>query len=266
MTRAWLQSLLFGTRLLQAAGGLALTAVIASAVVLGAYYVWDCYPHLDGRPTIELGIEQMEEGVGQEPHNAKMPVAFAGTHLLTDQYDMALDQAEEVLTLYRDTAAVLLIAGMANACLQRPEAALAPLKRFTMLRKDEPMAGADQALEAAYYFLGESYVKLDRPAEAIPVLQAALAVSSTNADALYQLGLAHQATGQVHAALESFREAVQLVPDFAPAYLGMGLTYERMDRLDAALVAVRRANELDPRDLATQQALRRLRLTLDSQN
>lgn len=90
------------------------------------------------------------------------------------------------------------------------------------------MAQADLALEAAYYYLGESYLKLDRPQESIAALEAAVSISPTDADALYQLGLAYQATGQPEAALDKYHQAVRLVPDFIEVYSGMVISYEAL--------------------------------------
>ena len=87
------------------------------------------------------------------------------------------------------------------------------------------MAQEDTTLQAAYYFLGESYVNLGRHSEAIPVLEAALAISSTDADALYQLGLAYQAIAQSQTAVECYHQALRFVPDFAEAYGGMVESY-----------------------------------------
>jgi tetratricopeptide (TPR) repeat protein len=317
MTRARLLRFLSSERFLQFAVWLVLAALLVSAVVFGTQYVWDRYIHLEDRSPVEAGIEQLEEGVRQDPGNAMLRLSLADAYLSAGHYEQALAQAEQVLALHPDTAAGLLIAGIACAHLGRPQAALAPLQRFVLLRKDEPMGGVDQTLEAAYYFLGESYLKLGRPAEAIPVLEAALAISHTDADAFYQLGLAYEASGQTQAAVEAYQKAVRLVPDFveayqamaisctaleephlltyargmeafcrqddrnalryleqataalpgfAPAHLGLGLVYERMGHLDAALVSLQRANTLDPRDLATQQALGRIGLQLNSQN
>ena len=75
---------------------------------------------------------------------------------------------------------------------------------------------------------GESYVKLNQPAEAIPVLEAALVINRTDADALYQLGLAYQASGQPQTALERYHQAVRLVPDFVQVYQGMIESYSAL--------------------------------------
>jgi tetratricopeptide (TPR) repeat protein len=308
---------LSSTRALQRAVWLVWAALAASLVVFGIYYVADRYVHPNVPSAVERGIEQMEQAIREEPQNAEMRVALAETYLAAGEYAEALDQAEQVLALYPENGRALLIAGIGSARLDRPEAAVDALNRFIALRKDEPMANADQALETAYYFVGESYVKLERPAEAIPALEAALVINRTDADALYQLGLAYQGIDQAQAAVECYHRTIRLVPDFfqayqgmvasytalgetdraayargmeafcvqdyelaarslervtgtlpdfAPAFLGMGLTYERMGRLEAALAAVQRAYELDPHDLAAQQAMGRIQAALDSED
>jgi tetratricopeptide (TPR) repeat protein len=94
------------------------------------------------------------------------------------------------------------------------------------------MARTDNALEAAYYFLGESYVRLGRAAEAIPPLEAALVISPVDADALYQLGLAYHADGQPELAVQRYHEAVRLVPDFVEVYQAMVDSYSALERPD----------------------------------
>ena len=116
------------------------------------------------------------------------------------------------------------------------------------------MANIDTVLETAYYFLGECYMKLDRPDEAISVLEAALDISHTDADALYQLGLAYQATGRPKAALEQYRKAVRLVPDFAEVYTGMIESYSALDQSEH-LAYARGMQAFCLQDYGTAQAL-----------
>jgi protein O-GlcNAc transferase len=63
-------------------------------------------------------------------------------------------------------------------------------------------------------------------------LEAALDISRTDADALYQLGLAYQAIGQPEAALEQYRKAVRLVPNFAEVYTSMIESYSALGQSD----------------------------------
>jgi len=213
------------TQNLQRAIWIVLAVLIAVIVAFIGYYVWDRYVHLGDRSPIDVGVANLEKAIRDDPQNVEARVALAESYLSGGQVKKALEQANQVLTNYPENHGALLIAGVAYVRLDQPEAALAPLEKFVALRRDGPMAKADTALEAAYYFLGESYMKLDRPAEAILVLEAALVISPADADALYQAGLAYQASGQPEAALERYHRAVRLVPDFAEAYSGMVQAY-----------------------------------------
>ncbi len=207
-----------------------LAALVVLIVAFGGYYIWDRYIYLGDQSPLDLSIRRMEDAVRDDPQNPDLRLALAEAYLRAGRYDDAIDQAEQIINLYPDHDGAQWIIGVAYIRQGQTEAALEPLERFVDLRKDRPMAKMDTALEAAYYFLGESYMKLGRPEDAIPVLLAALEITRTDADALYQLGLAYQATGRHEKALESFRKAVRLVPDFAEAYQAMVESYEALGR------------------------------------
>ena len=96
------------------------------------------------------------------------------------------------------------------------------------------MAMSDTALQTAYYFLGESYNVLGQPEQALPALESALQINSTDADALYQAGMAAQAMNEHEKAIEFFHDAVRFVPDFTDAYAGMIESYTALNKLDHA--------------------------------
>jgi len=221
-------SLHLSTRAIQRITWITLVALIASVALFAGYYIWDRYVHPDDRSPAERNIESMEQVIRQDPQNVDARVAVAEQYLAAAQYTKALEQAQEVLSLYSDNAGALLIAGIAQTRLGNPDAALGHLGKFVALHQGRPMAKADLALEAAYYFSGESHLQLNQPAKAIAVLEAALAISPTDADALYQLGLAYQANGQSELGLEQFQKAVRFVPDFAQAYHGMAASYSAL--------------------------------------
>lgn len=220
------------TQTIQRAIWIALATLVASLVLFVGYYIWDRYIHLGDQSPAELNIEHIEQSVHQDPQNLEIRIALAEAYLGVGRYEDALTQVTQVLDLSPEHESALLIAGIANVRLNQPEAALAPLERFVALRKDQPIANVDSALEAAYYFLGESYIKLNRPAEAITVLEAALLINRTDADALYQVGLAYQATGQPEKALERYHQAVRFVPDFVEVYQGMIESYSTLGQSD----------------------------------
>jgi tetratricopeptide (TPR) repeat protein len=205
---------------------MALVVLVLVVLAFAGYYVWDRYVHPGDRSAAEQCVQEAEQAVLHDPRNPGMRVALADSYLAAGDYGASLEQANQVLAVYPYNPGALLIAGVAAARMGELEAALGPLQSFVQLRKDQPMAGMDTALEAAYYFLGECYVKLGRQAEAVAALESALEINSTDADSLYQLGLAYLAGGAVEPALESFHRAVRYVPDFVEAYTGMAQCYE----------------------------------------
>jgi tetratricopeptide (TPR) repeat protein len=213
------------TQTIQRAIWIVLGLLLVLLLSFAAFYVSDRYFHTQERAPMELEVAYLEEDLRQEPQDPLRRTALAEAYLRAGKYAEALEQAGQVLRHYPQDVSALLVAGIAQVRLGRPEAALAPLHTFVELRKDGSLARSDTALEAAYYYLGESYVKLGRPAEAIPLLEAALLINAVDADALYQLGRAFEANGQPQAAVERYTRAVRLVPDFLEAYQAMAGAY-----------------------------------------
>ena len=220
------------TQTIQRAFWIALALLLLILASFVGYYVWDRYTHPEVQAPAELDIARMETAVYQEPQDPELRIVLAESYLQVGSYAQALEQANQVLRQHPEHASASLIAGISHVRLGRPEEALAPLHDFVVLRKGGPMARADTALEAAYYFLGESYLRLDRPAEAIQPLEAALLISPVDADALYQLGLAYHADGQPESAVQSYQQAVRLVPDFVEVYQAMVASYSALERPD----------------------------------
>lgn len=220
------------TQTVQRAFWIVLALLLVILVSFAGYYIWDRYSHAEGQTPAELDVVRLETAVHQQPQDPDLRVALAESYLQVGRYAQALEQADQVLRQYPEDASAALIAGIAHVRLNRPEEALAPLRQFVSLRKDGPMARSDAALEAAYYFLGESYVSLGRPAEAIQSLEAALLISPVDADALYQLGLAYHQDSQPELAVQRYQEAVRLVPDFAEAYEAMVDSYAALNQPD----------------------------------
>lgn len=207
------------------AAWITLAAFLITLTAFAGYYAWDRYLHPNDRSPTELQIASMEKTVHDNPQDAEAHLVLAQSYLVAGQNAQALSQAEQVLNLDPENSDALLQAGLAYVRMDQPETALAPLEKLVARHRDRPLAGADKLLETAYYYLGESYLALDRSAEAISALEAALAINPVDANALYQLGLAHQASGQPELALEQYHRAVQLVPDYAEAYHSMSQCY-----------------------------------------
>jgi len=205
-----------------------LMAIAVGVVFLtfGGYYYWDRYVRLGDQSPLERDIAALEEAVREDPQDPERRVALAEYYLGKGLYSEALKQAGEVLKAFPDNDRALLVQGIAYVRTEDYQAAIAPLEAFVNLRKDSPMANTDIALETAYYFLGESYMALNQPENAIQPLEAAIKIERTDADALYQLGVAYLETGQPEEALPYLERAVRLVPDFTEAYTAMVDVYK----------------------------------------
>ena len=217
---------------IQRAIWIVLAFLVATLMLFGGYYYWDRYIHIGDKSPIELDVEALEQAIRDDPQNPEKRVALAEYYLDKGEPQKAFEQSNQVLKLYPENENAMLIAGLSAVQMEQPETALPPLEKFVAARKDQPMAKTDNALETAYYFLGESYLKLERPDDAIAALEAALTIKRTDADALYQLGQAYQSVGQPEAALERYQQAVRLVPDFSEAYSGMIESYTALNQPD----------------------------------
>lgn len=213
------------------------TASLALAATTGlffAYYYQDRYVRSGDQSPLDISIERMESAVQEDPSDPKARVQLAEFYLGKGQYDQALDLTVQVLAIYPDDESALLISGIAGTRSGKVQEALIPLEKFVELRKDSPMAMEDPQLQTAYYFIGENYNALGQPEQAVTALHQALQITPTDADTLYQLGVASKSMGNLNDAAEFFAQAVLLVPDFTEAYSGMAEAYQGLGMSDHA--------------------------------
>lgn len=214
-----------------------LTTVIGVGLAFAGYYYWDRYVHLGDKSPLEMGISQLEAQVRENPSDPELRLALAEHYLRSSRFEDALQQASQVRSALPDNDQAMLMVGLAHTFLGNLELAVPELEQFTALRRQAPTASADMALEAALYYLGENYLKLERPADALPVIRDALVINPTDADAHYLLGIAYLRTAQHQLALQSFQEAIRYVPDFAEAYAGMEACYRALGMEDYTFYA-----------------------------
>jgi tetratricopeptide (TPR) repeat protein len=127
---------------------------------------------------------------------------------------------------------------MAYANSGRPQLAVQPLQKFIDSRKDESMAGLDNQLQSAYYYQGDSYLKLGQPQNAIPPLETTVKEVGTDADSFYKLGMAYGGVQRYADAITQFQVAVEFVPNFTEAYQGMADAYAANNQPDLATYAL----------------------------
>jgi len=199
--------------------GIALVLVIVS---FGGYYYYDRYVDKSSNVSpIQQSITDLEQAVLENPSDVELRLSLAETYMTNRHYENAIAQAEQVYRTDLENERALFVMGISLASTAQYEQAIEPLNKFATIREEGTMANSDMALETALYFLGESYLQTRQAREAISVLERALEINRTDADAMYKLGQAYAATGRHKEALASYENAIRFVPDFAEVYQGM---------------------------------------------
>jgi len=80
----------------------------------------------------------------------------------------------------------------------------------------------------------------------------------SDARALYREGFAHFARGEVEAAIELYRRALEADPELAIAWNGLSMALAQVGRLDEGVEAARRLVELEPDDPLSHTNLSRI--------
>ncbi len=235
--RLWLNITLSDNRRLRNLVIQVATTVLGVSIAFGAYYYWDRYVSLGDQSPIEINISDLEVAVREDPQDPERRIALAESYLGQGRFEDALEQANQVIESVPDMDRAYLMAGIASVRLGDFESAIEPLEIFVDLRDDADTAGFDLILETGYYFLGESYLSTSQPEQAIEVLEKAILIERTDADALYQLGRAYISIQKPEEALNYLHRAVRLVPDFTEVYTAMIDAYAAMDDADYVVYA-----------------------------
>lgn len=207
-------------------------ALILSALSFGSYYYWDRYIHLGDQSPVEKSIQELENAVRQHPNEVELRIALAESYMVNSRYADANEQAVMVMNAYPDNARAMFVSGVSQAILENWEQAISPLEQFVAIRSKAPSAGMDTSLETALYYLGQSYLALERFDAAVIALTQVVKINATDSDAYYLLGVAYSKTGQNEQAVSNYEKAVRLVPNYAEAFQGMVDSYAALGKTD----------------------------------
>jgi protein O-mannosyl-transferase len=98
----------------------------------------------------------------------------------------------------------------------------------------------------AHHALGNTYLRLGRIDEAIEQYRAALAIEPDYAMSHYNLGVALAAVGRLDEAMEHYRTSAQLQPKDAMSHYNLGVALAAVGRLDEAIEQYEKTVELQP--------------------
>jgi tetratricopeptide (TPR) repeat protein len=248
-----LKNLIYDTRQLTRLVMFVGAVLLLSAFSFAGYYYWDRYVHLGDEAPINKSIGELEKAVQADPNSPEAHMNLAETYMMNEQYPQAIEQAQQVLNSDPHNERGLFVVGLSHAFLQNYELAIGPLEDFSVIREKSSMANSDTALETALYHLGKGYLGLNRPQDAIKVLERATQINRTDADAFYQLGKAYAGAQKNSQAIASFERAVLFVPNFVEAYEAMANTYLAMNEADYVAYAQSMV-AFSRNDFATAQA------------
>ena len=104
----------------------------------------------------------------------------------------------------------------------------------------------DPTMKQAHGGAGVSLIRLNRPAEAVPELEAELKLNPADPDAQYQLGYALLQLSKEDQAIPILRTLIAAHPDHARARYQLGKTLLDMGQVEEAIQNLQAAADMDP--------------------
>jgi tetratricopeptide (TPR) repeat protein len=127
--------------------------------------------------------------------------------------------------------------------------AVAAYKRAVTRKIDESMGETQVNVMSAYFNLGNVYAVLNDHAQAVAALQEVIRrLPEPYHTPHYNLALSLAALGKQQEAVNSFKEAIRIKPDYWEAYYNMGVAYSKLEDYPQAVEAFKKTIELKPDD------------------
>lgn len=189
----------------------ALLLLVVGTIAFAAFYAFDRWRPAT-TPIVDQRLAALEQAVRDTPDDVASRGQLADTYVAKGRFADALVQYDAVIATGKaDEPAKYGRAG-AYLGLGQLDNAAKDYQAVVDLAKDVDTASTDPMLEGSYYSLGSIAMQQARPADAISFLEKALAITRSDADALYLIGTAYVATGQTDKAEAALRSAVEFVP------------------------------------------------------
>lgn len=110
-------------------------------------------------------------------------------------------------------------------------------------------------LANAHSKLGDSYYELGRYEEALQEYRKALALRPNFVDILTKIGITLKEKGNLDQAMEAFSKAKEINPKYVPAYVHLGVAYYSKGQREQAVNEWNAAQKIDPANRAVQAYL-----------
>jgi tetratricopeptide (TPR) repeat protein len=185
--------------------------LVAGAIAFITFYTFDRW--LVAKPPIlDQQVVALEQNVRDNPNDLAVRGQLADTYVRKGRFQDAVAQYDAILATGKGQELAHFGRAAAYVGLGRLDDATSDYQFVVDFAKGGEMANVDTTLEAAYYGLGSIAMKQNRPTDAITQLEKALAITRSDADALYLIGTAFVATGQSDKAITVLRASIVFVP------------------------------------------------------
>jgi tetratricopeptide (TPR) repeat protein len=115
-----------------------------------------------------------------------------------------------------------------------------------VLSKAKPLTGLFPKAVTLHNLQGASNAALHRYDAAIDSYRQAIKIKPDYADAYSNMGVILKNKGDLDAAIENYKQAIKIKPDFAEAYNNMGIALKNKGDLDAAIENCKQAIKINP--------------------
>lgn len=197
----------------------ALVAVVA--VWLGAALVTDRLS-AGGDSPVTREIAALEDLVRKEPANDVARLQLAQSLSIAGREDEAVTHYRVVLQEDPENITALSGLGFIASTRKQWETAEGYWQRIITLLEQTEGSGQNQALETAYFYMGDVLLEQKRYAEAIPYYRAALRIKRSSADVHYHLAVAYRETGSSTKYREELEAALAFDPVMPEANYDLG--------------------------------------------
>lgn len=205
------------------------TLVIGSAT-FGVIYFLD--QKVDrGTSLIDMQVESAEQAVRATPRNSWVRLQLAQLYQSANRLDESLNQYGEILSVDPSNRVALL--GRGDVLLIKGDLtqAAASFQKIVGSSASGEFATNDPQLERAYYNLGWIALQQARVKEAVQLLEAAVKIEPTDADAWYLLGTAYLKSGAPGLAVKALKRALEFVPTgWCEPYAELSKSYIILER------------------------------------
>jgi tetratricopeptide (TPR) repeat protein len=208
-----------------------------------------------GMGDYSAAVPYLKQATAADPTNLSFRLSLAQSCLRSRQYQCVLDVYREILNLNPDSAEADMLAGEAYDELKNDDGAIAEFEAAIKADPNAPdvhfgygyllwkVLKFDQAEKAfrselknnpehplALAYLGDTEIRLNRSAEAMPYLERALRLRPSVAIAHVDLSIIYEGEGRNEDAIEELKTASKLDPDDPSIHWRLGRLYRSMGR------------------------------------